>query len=63
MSQQPSPCQQCEALFDKSPDTNKKIYEKLLDLAEKGDLDAIDLLIQLQKDANEIKLRKELFGV
>lgn len=36
---------------------------KLADLAEEGDMDAIKLLSERMQEREELKLRKELFGV
>lgn len=37
--------------------------EKIAELAANGDLDAIKLLNERMQDCEELKLRKELFGV
>lgn len=37
--------------------------EKIAELAANGDLDAIKLLNERMQDREELKLRKELFGV
>lgn len=37
--------------------------EKIAELATNGDLDAIKLLNERMQDREELKLRKELFGV
>lgn len=37
--------------------------EKIAELAANGDLDAIKLLSERMQDREELKLRKELFGV
>lgn len=37
--------------------------EKIAELAANGDLDAIKLLDERMQDREELKLRKELFGV
>lgn len=37
--------------------------EKIAELASNGDLDAIKLLNERMQDREELKLRKELFGV
>lgn len=37
--------------------------EKIAELAANGDLDAIRLLNERMQDREELKLRKELFGV
>lgn len=37
--------------------------EKIVELAANGDLDAIKLLNERMQDREELKLRKELFGV
>lgn len=36
---------------------------KLADLAKEGDMDAIKLLSERMQEREELKLRKELFGV
>lgn len=40
-----------------------KADEKIAELAANGDLDAIKLLNERMQDREELKLRKELFGV
>lgn len=40
-----------------------KADEKIAELAANGDLDAIKLLSERMQDREELKLRKELFGV
>lgn len=40
-----------------------KADEKIAELAANGDLDAIKLLDERMQDREELKLRKELFGV
>ena len=40
-----------------------KADEKIAELAANGDLDAIKLLNEWMQDREELKLRKELFGV
>ena len=40
-----------------------KADEKIAELASNGDLDAIKLLNERMQDREELKLRKELFGV
>lgn len=37
--------------------------EKIAELAANGDLDAVKLLNERMQDREELKLRKELFGV
>ena len=40
-----------------------EVDEKIAELAANGDLDAIKLLNERMQDREELKLRKELFGV
>lgn len=40
-----------------------KADEKIAEMASEGDLDAIKLLNERMQDREELKLRKELFGV
>lgn len=40
-----------------------KADEKIAELAAEGDLDAIKLLSERMQEREELKLRKELFGV
>ena len=40
-----------------------KADKKIADMASEGDLDAIKLLNERMQDREELKLRKELFGV
>lgn len=40
-----------------------KADEKIAELAANGDLDAIKLLSERMQDREELKLRRELFGV
>ena len=40
-----------------------KAGKKIADMASEGDLDAIKLLNERMQDREELKLRKELFGV
>lgn len=41
----------------------KEILDKLTELSKQGDTDAIELLAKLGQYGQEVKLRKELFGV
>lgn len=43
--------------------TQLEADEKIAELAANGDLDAIKLLNERMQDREELKLRKELFGV
>ena len=45
------------------PESYKKSLTGLAKAAEEGDLDAIKLLNECIQDSQELKLRKELFGV
>lgn len=44
-------------------DSYKKSLTELAKAAEDGDLDAIKLLTEVIQDSQELKLRKDLFGV